>query len=83
MGGPIPNLETIFQSKGFSAKDAVTLASIIGIAIVAGRGLGGFLLDYFYPFYPAQGLPLPVRYLEELERASQSPAPRLFYLIGQ
>jgi hypothetical protein len=42
----------------------------------------GFLLDYFYPFYPALGIPLPVRYLEELEEASKSTAPRLFYLIG-
>ncbi len=42
----------------------------------------GFLLDYFYPFYPAQGIPMPVRYLEELEQASKSSAPRLFYLIG-
>lgn len=42
----------------------------------------GFLLDYFYPFYPAQGVPLPVRYLEELEQASKSAAPRLFYLTG-
>ncbi len=42
----------------------------------------GFLLDYFYPFYPAQGLPLPVRYLEELEKGSRSAAPRLFYLMG-
>ncbi len=42
----------------------------------------GFLLDYFYPFYPAQGIPIPVRYLEELEQASKSTAPRLFYLIG-
>jgi hypothetical protein len=42
----------------------------------------GFLLDYFYPFYPAQGIPIPVRYLDELEQASTSAAPRLFYLIG-
>lgn|ERR1017187_3874948 len=42
----------------------------------------GFLLDYFYPFYPAQGVPLPVRYLEELEQVLKSTAPRLFYLIG-
>lgn len=42
----------------------------------------GFLLDYFYPFYPAQGIPLAVRYIEELEKAAQSAAPRLFYLIG-
>lgn len=46
------------------------------------KAVVGFLLDYFYPFYPAQGLPLPVRYLEELEHASKSTAPRLFYLIG-
>lgn len=46
------------------------------------KAVVGFLLDYFYPFYPAQGLPLAVRYLEELEQASKSPAPRLFYLIG-
>src|SRR6185369_8903239 len=32
--------------------------------------------------YPAQGIPLAVRYLEELEQASNSAAPRLFYLIG-
>ncbi|MBL8217332.1 MAG: hypothetical protein JNK87_41815 [Bryobacterales bacterium] len=42
----------------------------------------GFLLDYFYPFYPAFGIPLAVRYLEELEQAAQSKAPRLFYLNG-
>lgn len=42
----------------------------------------GFLLDYFYPFYPVVGIPVPVRYLEELEEASKSAAPRLFYLIG-
>ncbi len=46
------------------------------------KAVAGFLLDYFYPFYPAQGLPLPVRYLEELEQAAKTDAPRLFYLIG-
>ncbi len=46
------------------------------------KAVAGFLLDYFYPFYPAQGIPLPVRYLEELEQADKSSAPRLFYLIG-
>jgi hypothetical protein len=46
------------------------------------KAVVGFLLDYFYPFYPAQGIPLPVRYLAELEQASKSAAPRLFFLIG-
>lgn len=67
---------------------ASKLAAGMAIANVEGpnatpyKAVAGFLLDYFYPFYPAQGLPLPVRYLEELERASKSAAPRLFYLIG-
>lgn len=46
------------------------------------KAVVGFLLDYFYPFYPALGIPLPVRYVEELEQAAQSGAQRLFYLIG-
>ena len=61
-----------------------------GMAIANFEGPGGtpykadagFLLDYFYPFYPALGIPLPVRYLEELEQAAASKAPRLFYLTG-
>jgi hypothetical protein len=61
-----------------------------GMAIANVEGPGGtpykanvgFLLDYFYPFYPALGIPLPVRYLEELEQAAGSKAPRLFYLTG-
>ncbi|MEW5974271.1 MAG: hypothetical protein AB1898_00560 [Acidobacteriota bacterium] len=42
----------------------------------------GFLLDYYYPYYPAAGIPLPVRFLEEMEEANQSKAPRLFVLLG-
>ncbi len=61
-----------------------------GMAIANFEGPGGkpykadvgFLLDYFYPFYPALGIPIPVRYLEELEQAEASKAPRLFYLTG-
>ena len=61
-----------------------------GMAIANVEGPGGtpykanvgFLLDYFYPFYPALGIPLPVRYLEELEQAAGNKAPRLFYLTG-
>jgi hypothetical protein len=42
----------------------------------------GFLLDYFYPYYPARGIPFPVRFLEELEKAYNGGAPRVFVLIG-
>jgi len=60
----------------------MAVANFEGPKATVYKAVVGFLLDYFYPFYPAQGLPLPVRYLEELEQASKSPAPRLFYLIG-
>ena len=60
----------------------MAVANLEGPGATPYKADAGFLLDYFYPFYPAQGIPLPVRYLEELEEASRSAAPRLFYLIG-
>ncbi len=48
VGGPIPNMETLLGDKGFTPTDAVTLASLIGIAVIVGRILGGFLLDHFW-----------------------------------
>lgn len=60
----------------------MAIANIEGPKATPYKAVVGFLLDYFYPFYPALGIPLPVRYVEELEKASRSNAPRLFYLIG-
>ena len=60
----------------------MAVANLEGPGATPYKAEAGFLLDYFYPFYPAQGIPLPVRYLEELEQASKSAAPRLFYLTG-
>lgn len=45
VGGPIPNLETIMENKGFSYVDAVFLASVIGYSVIVGRLVGGYLLD--------------------------------------
>jgi predicted MFS family arabinose efflux permease len=60
VGGPIPNLETMMASKGFSSAEAVQLASLIGVAVVVGRVLGGFLLDYLWaPAVAAVILSLP------------------------
>ena len=60
----------------------MAIANLEGPGATPYKAEAGFLLDYFYPFYPAQGIPLAVRYIEELEKASGSSAPRLFYLIG-
>lgn len=60
VGGPIPNLETMLAQKGFSAQDAVTLASLVGIAVIIGRVAGGYLLDHLWaPAVAATILSLP------------------------
>jgi len=60
IGGPIPNMETLLGEKGFSPEDAVTLASLIGIAVIVGRVAGGFLLDHVWaPAVAATILSLP------------------------
>ena len=48
VGGPIPNLETIFGSKGFDTGQSVLLASMIGYSVFVGRILGGYLIDRFW-----------------------------------
>ncbi len=60
VGGPIPNMETMLGSKGFDADDAVTLASLVGIAVIIGRVAGGYLLDHIWaPAVAATILSLP------------------------
>ncbi len=48
IGGPIPNLETLLGTKGFSMEQAVDLATIIGFSVLAGRLIGGYLLDHIW-----------------------------------
>ncbi len=45
IGGPIPNFEKILDIKGFEMKDAVYLASLVGLAVIVGRIFGGYLID--------------------------------------
>lgn len=52
--GIIPNLERLITSKGFGPTTAVNLASIIGIAVVVSRPVGGWLIDKFWA--PGVGL---------------------------
>jgi predicted MFS family arabinose efflux permease len=60
VGGPIPNLETMMVGKGFAVGDAVTLASLIGVAVIFGRVIGGYLLDQLWaPAVAAVLLSLP------------------------
>lgn len=48
IGGPIPNIELLLGSKGFDAAEAVGLAALVGLSVIAGRIVGGFLIDRFW-----------------------------------
>lgn len=45
VGGPIPNLENLLKTAGFAPAQVVGLASLVGLAVVAGRLGGGWLID--------------------------------------
>ena len=53
VAAPLPNIENILRSQHLSPKEVVQLASLVGIAAVAGRLLGGVLVDRFWA--PAVG----------------------------
>jgi len=42
----------------------------------------GYLLDYFNFYYPVLGIPHVFRFINELEKAFQRPAPRLVVMLG-
>ena len=48
LGAVIPNLEQILGANNFSVSDAVALAGLTGLAVLAGRLIGGFLIDRFW-----------------------------------
>lgn len=59
-GGPIPNMENILKTHGFSAGGVTGLTSLIGLSAIAGRLLGGLLLDLVWaPAVAAAILSLP------------------------
>jgi predicted MFS family arabinose efflux permease len=48
VGGPIPNMENILKVAGFQRGDVVSLVALIGLSVIAGRVIGGWLIDRFW-----------------------------------
>jgi MFS family permease len=48
VGGLIPNMENILKITGFAHPDIVQLTSLIGLSVIVGRILGGWLIDRFW-----------------------------------
>ena len=58
IGGTITNLQPLLIDKGFTAADAASVAGLIGISVVFGRLLAGWLIDRFWA--PAVTFPMLV-----------------------
>jgi MFS family permease len=85
IGGPIPNLETLLGAKGFDVPQAVLLASFIGYSVLAGRLLGGYLLDHIWaPLLACIMLMMPAAsmYLFQLGELSFTQATLAVVLLG-
>ncbi|GGY38520.1 MFS transporter [Parvularcula lutaonensis] len=48
VGAVIPNIERILTASRFGMDEAVGLATLTGLAVFAGRMIGGFLIDRFW-----------------------------------
>jgi predicted MFS family arabinose efflux permease len=48
VGGLIPNMENILKLAAFEHHDIIRLASMIGLSVIVGRVLGGWLIDRFW-----------------------------------
>jgi predicted MFS family arabinose efflux permease len=48
LAGPIPNMENILKTAGFSGGRIIQLTSLIGLSALSGRLAGGWLLDRFW-----------------------------------
>lgn len=53
VAAPLPNLENLLGLKALAARDVVFVTSLIGVAIITGRLIGGWLMDRFWA--PAVG----------------------------
>ncbi len=48
VGGIIPNMENILRIAGFERADMIELVQLIGLSVILGRVLGGWLIDHFW-----------------------------------
>jgi len=48
VGGPIPSVESILRELHFSREQIISLASLVGLSIIAGRLASSYLIDKFW-----------------------------------
>ena len=63
-------------------KTGMAIENLEGPNAMPYKATVGYLLDYFNFYYPVLGIPQPFRFINELEKAYRSPAPRLVVMMG-
>lgn len=85
VGGSITNFQPMLVDRGFTAAEAARIAGLIGLSVIAGRLIAGYLIDHFWApavTFPMLALPALACFL--LAQPSLSPAAALLCaaLIG-
>ena len=65
-----------------SLKPGMAIENLEGPNATPYKASVGYLLDYFNFYYPVLGIPHALRFMNELEKAYQSSAPRLVVMMG-
>ena len=61
VAGLLPNFVSILTDKGMAREEAAGIAAVIGLAVLAGRVLAGFMMDRFWaPAVAAVFISMPV-----------------------
>ncbi len=84
IGAMIPSIVPLLGSKGYTTAEAVSLATLIGLAVFFGRLIGGYLIDKFWaPLVAFALLSLPALALLMLRGdVSQTEATIAILMIG-
>jgi predicted MFS family arabinose efflux permease len=85
VGGSITNFQPMLVDRGFTAAEAARIAGVIGLSVIAGRLIAGYLIDHFWaPAVTFPMLALPALACLLLAQPSLSPAAALLCaaLIG-
>ncbi|MEM7613236.1 MAG: MFS transporter [Pseudomonadota bacterium] len=61
IGGPIPGIENVMTTQGFSTEQALTLGYALPLSVVVGRLVGGYMIDHIWaPAVAVVVLSLPI-----------------------
>ena len=83
VGGPIPNMETLLATHGLRRDQILSIVPFIGLFVIVGRLLGGWLMDRLWaPLVAVLMLSLPALGAAIMARGPVTPATALVSIAG-